>query len=104
MKERKNDLRKEQGSVQRQTQESQSYSDTDLNKKQKSEQGNHNQFGVIPVPEAQEKKIGGNKGKKQPDLKEIDDEKVIPGIKTKRSSWNSVDFETDDFFGGWVPA
>ena len=95
MKEKKNNLQKEQGSVQRQVQRNEDYRSTD-------NRGNGGQFGIVPFTQA--KKNKPNTAKPKPELKEVDDEKIIPGMRTKRSPWNSVDFEADDFFGSWVPA
>jgi len=101
MKEEKKNLPEEQGSVQRQTQKNEDYKDASQNKKY---QGN-NKFGIVPAPQAKhEKKSDSDTTHDQPDLKDIDDEKIIPGIRAKRSPWNSIDFEADDFFGGLVPA
>ena len=97
MKEEKKNLQEEQGSVQHQTQKNEDYKDASQNEK--------DNFGIVPVPQVkQEKKSNSETKPDQPDLKGIDDEKIIPGIKSKRSPWNSIDFEADDFFGGLVPA
>ena len=98
MKEKKNHLHKEPGSAQRQTQKNE---DVRANK--------IDQYGIVLVSKAKQEKIGQknqhNKfDKAEPDLNHVDDEKVISGIRAKRSSWNSIDFETDDFFGGLLPA
>lgn len=105
MKEKKHNLQKEQGSVQRQTQKNEHYENADAANKQES----GDQYGIVPVPKGEKKesdqqKSGNRMPKNQPDLKGIDDEKIIPGIKRKHSPWNSIDFEADDFFGGLVPA
>ena len=57
----------------------------------------HHKFGIIPVAEKKGDKV-------KPQLNEIDDEQIIPGLaEKKRRLWNSVDFEKDDFFSGLVP-
>lgn len=98
MKEKRNNQQKEQGSVQRQTQKNESYKDIVGNNEG---QNSDAEFGIIPALPIK-KPYQKKSGKGQPDLKEINDEEIIPGIKTKRSYWNSVDFEADNL-GGWMP-
>lgn len=64
---------------------------------QVSNQPNQHKFGIIPVAEKTGDRV-------KPQLNEIDEEQIIPGLaEKKRRLWNSVDFEKDDFFSGFVP-
>ncbi|MCY1545054.1 hypothetical protein D9M68_809750 [compost metagenome] len=38
--------------------------------------------------------------KEKSQLKEIDDEKIIPGIRSRRRPWNSVTFDPDELMSG----
>lgn len=107
MKEKNKNLQNEQGSVQRQTQKNESYEGAEENL-HSEEAKNPDKFGLIPATE--NKKSSADKDEQissleeKPNLEDIDDEKIIPGIKAKRTPWNSIDFEADNFFGGLVPA
>lgn len=60
---------------------------------------------IVLVSQARAGKVGKescgvNDDRGKPDLSEIDDERLIPA---KRSSWNSITFDYDDFFGALKP-
>ncbi len=102
MKEQKKNLQNEQGSMQRQTQKNESYQGN-----QTIRGSSEGKFGLIPTPQRQknaEEEENISSLEEKSTLEGIDDEKIIPGIKAKRSPWNSIDFEVDNFFGGLVPA
>lgn len=107
----KENLQNEPGSVQRQTQNNQQYADTEGGQQQEvKEKNEEGTFDIIPVQQAESSDADidreGDRSirdKDEIDLKDIDDEKIIPGIKAKRSPWNSITFDSDDFFGGMIP-
>lgn len=108
MEEQKKDPHHEPGSVQRQTQRNEQYEPEQNNADEEKE------FGIIP--ESQVKGSDADKDKEEediennddndiePDLEEIDDEKIIPGLPRERRSRNFINFGLDDLFGGLLPA
>lgn len=107
MKEKNKNLQNEQGSMQQQTQKNESYEGIEENS-QSQDVKKPDTFGLIPASE--NKKSSTDKDEQissleeKPNLEDIDDENFIPGVKAKRTPWNSIDFEADNFFGGLVPA
>jgi len=97
MENKKEKLQNEQGSVQRQTQKNEQY----------CEEANQSESTSI-VPTSQVKGSDADSDRegsleRDEEMPEgIDDEKIIPGI--KRNPWNSITFDSDDFFGGFAPA
>lgn len=108
MDNKKEKLQNEQGSVQRQTQKNEQYGE---------EEASHSEStGIVPTSQIKgsdaDKDRGGKasterekRAKREEEMPEgIDDEKIIPGIRAKRNPWNSITFDSDDFFGGFAPA
>jgi len=93
------DLQNEQGSMQEQT---------DKNKQHSEAQEKHSEKPGTIVPTSEvtgsdaDQDRGGKPSIDDAEAKEKDD--FGDDVHTKRSPWNSITFDTDDFFSGLVPA
>lgn len=77
------------GSVQQQTQKNEQYG---------KEKSKDNEFAIVPASQLKGSNADKDRrvGSAKPVLKNIDDEKIIPGLRRKNHSfWNSVNFERD---------
>lgn len=97
----KKNLQNEPDSMQRQTQKDQ-HGNADGQQEEKERKPET--FGIIPVQQAESSDADFSvKDKEDIELRDIDDEKIILGIKAKRNPWNSITFDKDDFLGEMMP-
>lgn len=95
-------LQNEQGSMQQQTQRNGQHN-------QAEEQKGEKEVGIIPASEVKGSDADQDRDG-EPSLEDTDVETSeyqqdeTQNLKTKRSYWNSITFDTDDFFGGLAPA
>lgn len=104
MENKKEKLQNEQGSVQRQTQKNEQYGE-EVNQSESTSIVPTSQVKGSDADKDREGKASLERAERERDEEMpegIDDEKIIPGI--KRNPWNSITFDSDDFFGGFAPA
>lgn len=94
-------LHEEQGSMQRQTQLNDKFNETE------ERENNSGVTGIIPASEVKGSDADQDRNG-EPSLEDIEDsgdqDDYISNEKTKRSSWNSITFDHDDFVSGLMPA
>lgn len=94
-------LQEEQGSMQRQTQSNEEFSEAAEQAK------NGGGTGIVPSSEVKGSDADQDRSG-EPSLEDVEasEEKddYIPSEKPKRSSWNSITFDYDDFASGLMPA
>ena len=100
MEHKEENLQEEQGSMQRQTQQNEQL------KQGESDQKDEGPVGIVPASEVKGSDADKDRGG-EPSLEEVEtknDSDELRYEKPRRSSWNSITFDNDDFVSGLMPA